>query len=98
MAWAGDGEPKLNTGVVHFRATNGSRAFVQAWRRAMLAKREVENTNDQFIFCAMVRDAGMEPVTSSRDHMEAWRIAVGRGPAALAYARGDRAVDAWRLD
>ena len=67
---------ELNTGVVHFRATNGSRAFVQAWRRAMLAKREVENTNDQFIFCAMVRDAGMEPVTSSRDHMEAWRASL----------------------
>jgi hypothetical protein len=64
---------ELNTGVVHFRATNGSRAFVQAWRRAMLAKREVENTNDQFIFCAMVRDAQMEPVTSSKGHMAAWR-------------------------
>ena len=64
---------ELNTGVVHFRATNGSKAFVQAWRRAMLAKREVENTNDQFIFCAMVREAGMEPVTTSATHMDSWR-------------------------
>ena len=32
---------ELNTGVLFFRATNGSRAFVQAWRLAMLAKRNV---------------------------------------------------------
>ena len=63
----------LNTGVVFFRATNGTKAFLQAWRLAMLAKREVEHTNDQFIFCAMVRDAGMEPVTASASHMAAWR-------------------------
>lgn len=67
---------ELNTGVVHFRATNGSLAFVQAWRRAMLAKRQVLNTNDQFIFCAMVRDAGMERVTASAAHMSAWRASL----------------------
>ena len=39
----------------------------------MLAKREAENTNDQFIFVAMVRDAGIEPVTSSPERMRTWR-------------------------
>ena len=68
---------ELNTGVVHFRATNGSLAFVQAWRRAMLAKRNVEHTNDQFVFCAMVRDAQMEPVTSQAAHLDAWRASLG---------------------
>ncbi|KAL1519824.1 hypothetical protein AB1Y20_023330 [Prymnesium parvum] len=67
----------LNTGVLFFRATNGSKAFVQAWRLAMLAKREVENTNDQFVFCDMVRSAAMEAVTSSAEHMAAWRASLG---------------------
>lgn len=91
----------LNTGVVLFRATNGSKAFLQApaprpaprrpspspaptqpaplpqaWRLAMLAKREAENTNDQFIFVAMVRDAGIEPVTSSPERMRTWRASL----------------------
>ena len=39
--WCGWGwRSELNTGVVFWRATNGSLAFVQAWRLAMLAKRE----------------------------------------------------------
>ena len=63
----------LNTGVVYFRATNGSRAFIQAWRLAMLAKREVEHTNDQFVFVDMVRQAGMESVTSSAARLDTWR-------------------------
>ena len=36
----------LNTGVLFFRATNGSRAFRQAWRKAMLAKREAERAGE----------------------------------------------------
>ena len=64
---------ELNTGVLFFRATNGSKAFVQAWRLAMLAKRNVAYTNDQFVFCAMVREASMEPVASSAQHLQAWR-------------------------
>ena len=67
---------ELNTGVVHFRATNGSLAFVQAWRRAMLAKRNVEHTNDQFIFIAMVREAQMEAVTSQATLLDAWRTSL----------------------
>ena len=66
----------LNTGVLFFRATNGSKAFLQAWRLAMLAKREVENTNDQFVFCDMVRNAKMEPVTERAEHMDAWRASL----------------------
>ena len=66
----------LNTGVVYFRATNGSRAFVQAWRLAMLAKRETPNTNDQFIFVAMVHEAGMAPVVGSAERMASWRASL----------------------
>jgi len=66
----------LNTGVLFFRATNGSRAFLQAWRKAMLAKREVEHTNDQFVFCDMVRQAGVEPVTTAAERLEAWRASL----------------------
>ena len=67
---------ELNTGVVFWRATNGSLAFVQAWRLAMLAKRETLNTNDQFIFIQMVREAGMERVTGSAAHLNAWRTSL----------------------
>ena len=63
----------LNTGVVFWRATNGSKAFLQAWRLAMLDKKETENTNDQFVFCDMVRSAKMVAVTLSAPHMDAWR-------------------------
>ena len=64
----------LNTGVVFFRATNGSLAFIQAWRLAMLAKRDTgEHTNDQFVFVSMVHQAEMQPVTARADHMVAWR-------------------------
>ena len=64
----------LNTGVVFFRATNGSLAFIQAWRLAMLAKRDTgEHTNDQFVFVSMVHQAEMQPVTARADHMSAWR-------------------------
>ena len=42
----------------------------------MLAKREVEHTNDQFVFVDMVRQAEMQPVTAQPDHMDAWRAAL----------------------
>ena len=67
---------ELNTGVVFWRATNGSLAFVQAWRLAKLAKRETLNTNDQFFFIQMVREAGMERVTGSAAHLNAWRTSL----------------------
>lgn len=67
---------ELNTGVVFFRSTNGTKAFLQAWRRAMLAKRDVAFTNDQFVFCQMVRDAAMEPVTAKVSHLDAWRASL----------------------
>ena len=42
----------------------------------MLAKKEVEHTNDQFVFCDMVRQADVQPVTNSAERMGAWRAYV----------------------
>ena len=42
----------------------------------MLAKREVEHTNDQFIFVSMVREAQMEPVTKTAANLATWRASL----------------------
>ena len=42
----------------------------------MLAKKEVEHTNDQFVFCDMVRQADVQPVTTSAERMGAWRASL----------------------
>ena len=63
----------LNTGVLFFRATNGSKAFIQGWRLAMLAKQHVSDTNDQFIFCQLVQEARVAGVLESPQRMAVWR-------------------------
>jgi len=49
----------LNTGVVYFRATLGSLAMVQQWRKSMLNQKGrkdlTENVNDQSLFNQVVR-------------------------------------------
>mmetsp|Transcript_54409 Transcript_54409/g.125354 ORF Transcript_54409/g.125354 Transcript_54409/m.125354 type:complete len:843 (-) Transcript_54409:283-2811(-) len=56
---------ELNTGVVYFRCTLGSRAMVQSWRKSMLAMKGSphlsENVNDQSLFNQVVRGGGQSP-------------------------------------
>ena len=61
----------LNTGVVYFRGTVGSRAMVQTWRKAMLRRKGGkdlnENVNDQSLFNQVVRGGEL-----GGDRLEAW--------------------------
>ena len=63
----------LNTGVLFFRATNGSRAFIQGWRLAMMAQKNTPDTNDQFIFCQLVQRSKCQSVIASAERMAAWQ-------------------------
>ena len=56
---------ELNTGVLFFRGTAGSRAVVQAWRKAMMNVKGVQFINDQNIFNNVIHAAGINRLGGS---------------------------------
>ena len=64
------GHAAFNTGVVYFRATNGSLSMVQEWRQAMLRQKGRkdlnENVNDQSLFNQVHPDRRDRHVAATR--------------------------------
>jgi len=73
---------ELNTGVIYFRCTPGSKAVIQAWRKAMLAQKGrhdlTENVNDQSLFNQVVRGGEL-----GRWNMGNWKASLAANGVAL---------------